>query len=171
MCTRSLILRTAKNKLFSHLLSSPYVHPSSFPLLGKLIKRLSSIPFIAFAFKCFVNSHVQTYSTLVAQTSHFIVIHYATQIAYIVLYLVMGRASHLRTFMSFWAPAATTTTFSFRRSTLRALTRRLHISFKPWDSFFTCLHLILQLPILPRQLLSISPLLLPSLSRFFSKAR
>lgn len=97
--------------------------PRNFPLISKLTKQFSWIPLAPFAYKNILKIQAQTHFTLTTQVLHFTLFHYAAQFIRIPLPLpfLTDRVSHLWTVTWFWALPATTTTFSFRLTTLRAL--------------------------------------------------
>lgn len=106
-----------------------------------------------------------TSSSLSTQVSYFVLLHYAAQFRRTPLPLLMSRGSYIKTAIKLWAPLATTTTSSFRRSLLRASTCFVPApSFlRPHSYFLGPLQLILHAFIRRRHLCSILAHLLPSL--------
>lgn len=77
--------------------------PQVFPLISQFAKQTFSIPFISLAYKEFVKSREQTYSTFAGQLALFILYHCATHITSILVSLPTGRASELWTAIQLWA--------------------------------------------------------------------
>lgn len=73
-------------------------------LISELIKQVPSIPFTPFAYEHILSSQVQSYSTLTAQISHFILHHFGTHSTHTLPPLLTGRAFHFWTAVPFRTP-------------------------------------------------------------------